>query len=394
MLHHYAFQNFQSFRDRTVVSMLLSQKAAENGWQAVSPAGQRVSKVMAVMGANGAGKTAVLKPLVFLHWFVVHSFAAAPDSAIPLVPHALHRAEPSEFELEGEDADGLQWRYELKATPTRVLREALYKKPGRTFSYVFVREWDDSLGGYEIKQQDFGLRPSEARKVRPNASLISTAAQYGVSTAKHLASWFLASNVTVEGRAHFASNHVQYAAEIFGQEPEIKTQMAQLLSTFDMGLSDVMVHEAELPQPDGSTRKHWVAFGLHETAKGAFPLRMELESSGTQSAFVLLSRLLPVLRGGGVAVLDELDSDLHPHMLEPILSLFASEHTNPHRAQLVFTCHTAEVLDLLQKGQVLLVEKVDCASQGYRADEVKGLRSDDNLRAKYLAGALGAVPVL
>ena len=99
-----------------------------------------------------------------------------------------------------------------------------------------------------------------------------------------------------------------------------------------------------------------------------------------------------ILAQGGVALIDELENDLHPHMVEPVLDLFANKSTNPHHAQIIFTCHTPEVLDLLHKAQVLFVEKTDCESVAYRGDEIEGLRSDDNLRAKYMSGALGAVP--
>jgi AAA15 family ATPase/GTPase len=118
------------------------------------------------------------------------------------------------------------------------------------------------------------------------------------------------------------------------------------------------------------------------------------ESSGTQSAFVLLRVILPVLENGGVAIIDEIDNDLHPHMLPHILELFKFEHTNPHQAQIIFTCHTPEVLNILKKHQSYLVEKIDQKSEAWRLDNVLGLRTDDNLYAKYMAGALSAVPNL
>ena len=52
-----------------------------------------------------------------------------------------------------------------------------------------------------------------------------------------------------------------------------------------------------------------------------------------------------------------------------------------------------EVLSLLHKAQVVLVEKDDnCESDAWRLDSVKGVRADDNLYAKYMAGAYGAIP--
>lgn len=100
-----------------------------------------------------------------------------------------------------------------------------------------------------------------------------------------------------------------------------------------------------------------------------------------------------MLKSGGVAVIDELESDLHPHMLAPILELFMSQASNPHNAQLLFTCHASEVLTLLNKSQLMLVEKdADCARQAWRLDSVGGVRNDDNLYAKYMAGTYGAIP--
>jgi predicted ATPase len=82
-------------------------------------------------------------------------------------------------------------------------------------------------------------------------------------------------------------------------------------------------------------------------------------------------------------------------MLEPILDLFANPATNPYGAQLIFTTHAIEVLNLLEKSQVMLVEKdEDCISAAYRLDTVDGIRNDDNFYAKYMAGAYGAVPDL
>jgi hypothetical protein len=48
----------------------------------------------------------------------------------------------------------------------------------------------------------------------------------------------------------------------------------------------------------------------------------------------------------------------------------------------------------LQKHQIYLCEKQQQISEAWRLDEVVGVRADDNLYAKYMAGAFGAVPEL
>ncbi len=392
MLHSYAFSNFQSFRERVEVDLTISRKVALTDWMTDAPTGERLSKLMAVVGPNGSGKTALLKPMAFISFFIAHSFQSPPDAGIPIAPHAAAINEPSELECM-VDFDGKLWRYVLRCTPERVLHEALYQKRER-FGYVFIRDWDVVNNAYVVKQQDFGLAPQEARKVRPNVSLISWAAQFGVPLATRMMASYVNSNVNVFGRVHMGNQVVQNAAQHFATHDEQRKRMEQLLSVWDLGLSGVELVEVAINNPQEPSQKVWVPFGKHRNKTTDFQLPFTLESSGTQGAFVLLSRLLQTLETGGLAVIDEFENDLHPHMLEPILDLFANPSTNPHQAQLLFTCHAIEVLNLVHKSQVMLVQKdEDCESTASRMDAVEGIRNDDNFYAKYMAGAYGAVPI-
>lgn len=394
MLHHFAFSNFQSFRDRIEVSWQLDQRSAATGWAAQATSGARLSTVMAVIGANASGKTGLLKPVVFMHWFISQSFHLEPSAPLPFAHHPAAADQPFEFEAEF-DLDGQLWRYTLRATPQRVLHEALYLKRQR-MGYVFVRDWHAAKQAYVVKQQDFGFTPSEAVKVRPNASLIATAAQYGVPLALRLTAPYVWTNIHQYGRITPDHNQLLAAAQYFAGNAAHHAAMTRLLGSWDLGLSDVQLREFEVTSGDDTRQKLWRPYGFHQMRDGtSFALDFAQESSGTQSAFVLLSRLLPVLESGGLAVIDEFENDLHPHMLEPIMDLFANPHTNPHRAQLLLTCHAMEVLNILSKSQVLLVEKSEHnESSAWRLDSMEGVRHDHNYYAKYMAGAYGAVPLL
>lgn len=393
MLHYYSVRNFQSFREKVEVDLTVGSKVRTTDWMAETPTGDRVSKLMAVIGPNGSGKTTLLKPLAFVGSFVSESFRTPPDADIHVVPHFASSDRPIEFECV-LDFDGKLWRYELVCTAKRVLHEALFQKHER-FRYVFVRDWDEVDSNYVVKQQEFGFSPAEAKKVRQNASLISTAAQYGVPLAQRMAAPFVISNVNFFGRRSLNEGHVISAAKHFSEHPEQKQLMSTLLTSWDLGLDHVELKEFTTTGPDNKVTKFWMPLGKHRGRGGEAVLSFLFESSGTQGAFVLLSQLLHALEIGGLAVIDEFENDLHPHMLEPILDLFSSPATNPHGAQLIFTCHAVEVLNIIHKSQVMLVEKnEDCESTACRLDAIPGVRSDDNLYAKYMAGAYGAVPNL
>lgn len=397
MLHTLRFSNFFSFAGETEVSFVLDGRSSglESSFSSTAT-DRQLSKLLAVVGANGAGKTNVIKALDFLCWFVARSFFMEPAHRLAVEPHAFVDESASHFELEFE-VRGRLYRYTLTLNAERVLFESLQLKTSRLFSTLFTREWDPATSTDSIQQRGFGLPQKQAEKVKPLASLISTAEQFGVETA-HMIVEALGrrqSNVDAIGRQVFKGvPDVLNAAKFFSGSETHRARMADLLKQWDFGLNDVRLESLRTVQ-DGKEEDVLLPFGIHADGERELKLPMFAESSGTQAAFVLLARLLPILAEGGTAILDELESDLHPLMLEPILNLFISPGTNPHNAQLIFTCHSVEILNLLRKGQILLVEKNErCRSEAWRLSDMEGVRADDNFYAKYMAGAYGAVPML
>ena len=394
MIKSYQFKNFYSFRDETVVSFEVGKQPSQSGYDLVFADQSRGNKVVAVLGANGAGKTQLLKPMAFLSWFISRSFLSAePQQLIPVRPHKLDEDSPIEFEVDFE-LEGKAYRYQLHLTPQHVLHEALFVKTSRLYSYLFVRERRGA--NYAVKQKGFGMSAAHARGIRGNASLLAAGHVHDVATASKIVAYFerYSSNLRFTGRAHYDHQQLLQSAHFFSEHEALHDRARRTIRELDLGLSDVELKEVQGRDETGEeTAPVHVPFGQHRLeADQGFTLPFFEESSGTQAAYVLLRYVLPVLESGGVAVIDEFDSDLHPHMLEVILDLFRLEHNNPHQAQLLFSCHTAEALNLLAKHQAYLVEKRELASEAWRLDEVVGLRSDDNLFAKYQAGALGAVP--
>lgn len=391
MLRSLKFKNFQSFVDETEVLFELPKGAPARGYERRADDGTRLTTVLAAFGANASGKTALLKPAAFLFWFMKSSFSLDVDADIPLPARLLNPEDPSEFEVIFDDLDGETWKYELKLTEKRVLWEALYKKFTR-FSYIFKRKWNAESESYDVQLQQFDLAAQVARRVRHNASLIATARQHESKSTEFIDTYIAHYNVDIDGRPHYLNN-LDYANEAFQTFDNVREQAIKILRSWDLGLDSFEVKKENFVDAAGKTKTLLRSYFQHKRKDGRdFTLPYEVESNGTQSAYVLLALLIPVLRVGGLAVIDEMESDLHPHLLESLLRLFDSEETNPFGAQLFFTSHTTKVLDYVSKAQTYFVEKTDCVSTAFRGDQVQGLRSDDNLRAKYEAGAIGALP--
>lgn len=388
------FSNFYSFAEETQVDFSLGKKPTPSGFD-IELADCRLNKVIAVVGANGSGKTQFIKALSFLSWFVCDSFLQAdPESSLDYKPHLLQPEQDTRMVLDFF-LQGVEHRYELVINAGQVVSEALFVRTSSQFSYLFRRE--RSGDGYSFSQKGFPFPKAQAQGVRANASLLAAAYSYDIKEARPFVDYFryILSNVNSTGRYHFQRADLYSSAERYAKLPALKARMIETMREFDLGLTDVGIRQREVTREDGSVITRHEPFGMHRSRDGReFELSFLDESSGTQSAFVLLQFILLILATGGIAVIDEIDNDLHPHLMPRILDWFRFEHSNPHQAQLIFTCHTPEVLNRLQKHQVYLCEKEDQCSTAWRLDEVVGLRADDNLYAKYMAGALGGVPEL
>lgn len=399
MLIDLVFSNFYSFAEESCLSFEMGKKPAASNYDIQLSDNERLNKVAAVIGPNGAGKTQFIKPLAFLSWFMSSSFLQLdPEAKLPLRPHALHDDKPSTFTLRFI-LDGEHYKYSLTLKDRLVVSEALYQKTSHLFSYVFVREFKELSDGTiscEYKQQNFTFMPKKAREIRRNASLLAAAYNYDVPETSRFIKFVegIQHNLNVFGRRHYDDGALFQAAERLSDNAALLLSLSDCLAELDLGLSGIDVRKENLYTETGEEKLFAIPYGIHESDKGKFELRFMEESSGTKSAFVLLAQILPVLEAGGVAVIDEIDNDLHPHMLPHILDLFKSKSTNPRDAQIIFSCHTPEILNLLQKHQLYLVQKQDLESDAWRLDDVVGLRADDNLYAKYMAGALEAVPNL
>lgn len=399
MLIYIRFNNFYSFAEQAELSFKVGKHPAQSVYDIHIKTTQdelRLNKVAAVLGANGSGKTQLIKVIPFLGWFIARSARTlSPEQEILFEQFKAKTDEVSYFEigfaLKNEQGMYDEFRYEVSMTAQAVQREALYQKTSRSFSYIFERTNQNGEKNYKHRQF---LVPTLADDVNDNVSLISYGYLLDVTVATKICNFFanMQGNLHSMGRIERSQDNLIATAKLFSENDALKQQAEKLLCTFDTGISKIQFEKMTILDSDNKSKEILMPIGVHQYNNTILNMLFVEESNGTQSAFILLGLLLPVLQQGGVAIIDEIDNDLHPLLLPLILDLFKFEHTNPHQAQLIFSCHTPEVLNILQKHQIYLVQKNNQESEAWRLDEVIGVRADDNLYAKYMAGAFEAVP--
>jgi AAA15 family ATPase/GTPase len=396
MIYSFGGRNFYSFREAFEVDFRVKPQASERDIFQTDARGQKSNAVMGVFGANASGKTHLLQAIGFLQWFILSSAQSKPEGQNWYTmffrfrdPLDLVTELYIEFEMEGE-----HYRYDLRVDDKRVLFESLRVKKTR-FAVLFERTWTGSE--YEFKSHNFGQNASQIPQ-RQNASFISTALLLENSMAKQLNAFFSScyGNVNYLGRSTTNDPHhpnLFDASRFFHENADQLEWVNHRLANFDLGLDSIAIETARLANKDGQEEEHLIPKGRHVHQGKTYTLNLIEESRGTQALFVLLRHLLPVLKSGGIAFVDEIEESLHSHMIPCLVDLFYTPKHNPKGAQLIFTCHSDYIISHLEKYQIQLVDKDDeGVSHSYRLDDVKGVRNVDNLYAKYHAGAYGGIP--
>jgi hypothetical protein len=402
MIYRLEIENFYSIRETQVIDLRIGAKVPDEGerfGRLRDGSDVRVPKTVAFFGANASGKSTVLKALAFLRWFLLESFSLPPEASLPLLRFADGNADPTRIkvhfdwfsELTNADPEILkqspfsQYIYEVRLSGVpggrmTVLSEELRLQPvaGKSRKVFERNEAGDVESGSNFSLK--GLSHVMA-KLRTNVSTTSTIAQF----AEHAPTVILLGwarrvfpNIFVEKTPVDEQNALQY----YAKHPDLVEALNGVLGRVDLGIRSMSLME------DSDGVLPWFE---HSGLRSALSIRFE--SAGTRQFLHMYPILWNALRAGGIAVLDEMDSTIHPMLLPEILRWFHTSEMNPHNAQLWMSGHSASLLEELKKEEAYFTEKDrQGRTKVFSLKDIEGVRRVDNFYQKYLGGVYGAVP--
>lgn len=413
MIYRLEIENFFCFRDRQALDLTVSRSVPDDEYGRLAPifhgSDLRAPTVVAAFGANGSGKSTILKALTFLFGFISESFRNERVSAARCLPfnaeENLNRPTRLAMECGGamtlsreafqrahEDPPAVPqgaYRYEIALAPagdsgTRdILGELLKQKPlGRgKWTRVFARDGEGRVAG----SKNFPLAgyAKVVDKLPGHASLIPTLAEFRHEPSQALLDFARRALSTNLHRDESSPPAADLAA-LLAAQPKMLEALNEKIREMDVGVEEVAVRQ----QMDGP-----VLFFKHDG------LTREMnwlpESAGTRSFIRNFPTLYaPIVEGGGISVADELDYAVHPSVLINMLDWHrVLDRDRQGKVQLWMSCQNPALLDDLTKEEIVFCEKrLDGSAEIFSLADIKGIRRDDNYQKKYLSGVYGAVP--
>lgn len=423
MLIEFKFKNYRSFRDEAVLSMEATGLGSMRN-SLITFNGMKLLPGVAIYGKNGGGKSNVIRAFWLAVQFIKNAQRTQHEKAVvPVVPFSLNdysQDEPTEFHFV-YTMDGVKYWYSFCATREKITHESLYHAPKRQKALVFSRE-NQVFSFTEEKSK----RRLISETIAENQLFFSVACTMNDVACVNAMKWFREMIFFSRDYSDIPSQLLDYSNNV-----TMLKAISDYAKAADFGIHDMQfeidskeLKDLELPKdmPEG-VREALSQFlnVLSETANNSetrlkmgevkaisrhqgmkldgttdlYSLGLEDESDGTRKLMSIAPAIETVLSNGGVLLVDELERELHPILVNYIVAKFQSKETNKKDAQIIFTTHNTELMsmELLRKDQLYFADKrqEDGASELYSISEF-GTKTAENIRKGYLIGKYGATP--
>ena len=425
MIQEFKIKNFLSFRDETTLSFEATNDHTFEDYQVVEVAPKvRLLRFLLVYGANASGKSNLLYALEQLHrfWFNRKEDIEQPTDTIPFLFDAETPHLPSEFEIKFYINSTKYW-YKVSLDNTKVLTEELYYYKTVQPTLLFARAWKQ--GQSVIRFNPVAIKVSQAvleeltLKCLPNMSFFAARNQVNcvLPLIDDARDWMRKGFLSLISPK---TKMFEYAGKEMLEDNQLRQYILNFVQRADFNITGISTKKESIPIPNfirnaiiendqipklekekllennvldklDTDFEHTIK-NRHGLEK--YNLNYTLQSDGTCRVVGIEAAIYKALQNGGLLPIDEIESSLHPDLIEFIIEQFLK--TKSH-SQLLITTHYDPLLntinDLIRKDSVWFTEKEeDGHSELYSLIDFKGLNRIRSFQKSYRNGAFGALP--
>lgn len=390
MLCQFLFKNFKSYKEETTFDLQAADMPEFADSLIIKDKCSSLLPVGVIYGPNGGGKTNFIQALSYLIYTVVkpiHVLGNTRKSFImqqnvvaePFLFDSISKDEPTEFSIFFRIKE-YEYRYYLAVLNDKISAETLDRKSidGKKSIHIFYREGEEISLGTILEKERVN---TNINSKMPFLSFL--AINYNITLIVEVQEWF--ESCIVRSYANPMAEKQIMALD----DTEIKKQIIRLLN--DMDIDDY-----------GFDDKENQLYIKRTIGNMEYEIPFENESEGIRKLIAVLPVVLIALKEGSLAIIDELDTKLHPKLLRYIISMFKNRKINKYGAQLIFTSHDIAIM----KNTVFRRDEIWFAAlDKNHSSEIYSLyeiRQENNERVsstaafdkQYFEGRYGAVPYL
>lgn len=411
MLLNFRVDNGTSYHDGAFLSLEAEPITGHEG-SLIHQGNISILPVATIYGANGAGKTNLLRLMESFCYYVVNSVDIKSNSKMasryPFMPFNYCKDPKSatvEYEvtfLIGER----EYRYTLALGISEVQEETLEFKKDTGKSSAFLNVF--SRQGKELK-----IGSSEAvKKEEPNISfcnsmltdkdlLLTALGRRAQADAPEIGIPFYAIYKWFEKITYVENTSNQRRLLSIQEGSPEEAFYSSRVATKYARLADPQIHGLSLAKLAQFGQETLALFSEHEMIDSDETKLVPsvAESKGTQNLLKAAPVIQRALDEGGLLLADELDGSMHPLLLLEIIKMFMDPEQNPHHAQLICTLHNVVIMDRrnLRRDSIWFVDKDEKGvSELYSLADIMingaMVRNDADFCKNYVLGNYGATP--
>ncbi len=426
-----------SFRDAVEFNTFPSSKSHSHEWHKVKCGHVTALRMSAIYGANGAGKSNLLKCMDLLKEMV-----CSEKLGDVFMPADLYfkldndgKNKPSELAVEFY-AGGEVFYYHLVFNQEKIFEEELLLSYKNEDVPIFHRKDNDVILAVESdseKDKEEFLRvfaDAMRRIIRPDMLVLSFFGQYypdEFPVVKVAYEWIRTLQVVLPAKRigylpHMLDEDSDFAGYVNNLLPELNTGISRLIVKKEIiadsdaegnpGLSMAIKAAKEQPGEPQMYKKTIVndisnivvedgiiyiktLVGLHKDADGSeVEISIDMESDGTRRLIEYMPLLLSVAKDDNVFIIDEIERSIHPIMIKTLMKKISEN--KEAKGQIIFTTHESCLLDqsIFRPDEIWFVQKdIDQSTRIYPLSDFN-IHKTANIENGYLNGRYGGIPFL
>ena len=444
MLIRFSVENFLSFKDRVVFSMIPGKSILKPNHRTEKIKGISTLKASVILGANASGKSNLIKAIDFGRKLILGGTKS--EQPIKFQHFRLDTSTISsnsriEYEIQH---NGKNYAYGFVFNSKEIVEEWLFELKNKVESKIFERNTLEKKTTFDLEQLFIKNKKEEHQqflkfiaKGTPNNQLFVTEIRTrkvkdnvtDITDILNVIDWFLNSLKIIFPDDKYNEG---VKSELMDNSKLLKT-FEELLNYFDTGINGICLEKVDFESLDmpsklidiikedlsnrDSVKEKSLMLSNRNTTffiskkEDNFLVQKFMtkhnvkgkdkqdkfdtndESDGTNRIIDFIPLIMDLLQGNKVFIIDEMERSLHPNLIYDLFDLFLSKSENIN-SQLITASHESSLLTqkLFRKDEIWFVVKDRDGSSHLHSLEEYNIRFDKEIRKDYLLGRYKAVP--